>query len=94
MIGVTAKLPIQPGKEAEFEATFTELTKQVRANEAGCLQYELFREPRTANYIVFERYTDKAALDAHGQTDYFLAAQPVLGGLLAGAPVIEVFESV
>jgi quinol monooxygenase YgiN len=94
MIGVTAKLPIQPGKEAEFQTAFSELTRQVRDNEAGCLQYELFREAGTANYIVFERYTDKAALDAHGQTDYFLAAQPVLGGLLAGAPVIEVFESV
>ena len=94
MIGVTARLPVQAGKEAEFEKAFGALAEAVNAGEEGCLQYELFRVPDQPDYIVFERYTDKAALDAHGKTDYFLAAQPVLGALLSGAPKIELFESV
>ena len=94
MLGVTAKLPVQPGKEAEFEAVFAELAAQVLAQEDGCHQYELFREPGTATYVVFERYADQAALDAHGKTAHFLAAGPKLAAVLAGAPVVEVFESV
>lgn len=94
MIGVTARLPVQPGKEAEFEAVFSALAKQVNAQESGCHLYELFRTPGQPDYIVLERYADRAALDAHGKTDYFLAAQPALGALLAGKPTIEVFESV
>lgn len=94
MIGVTARLPVQPGKEAEFEAVFGELAAKVNAQETGCHLYELFRTPGQPDYIVLERYADRAALDAHGKTDYFLAAQPALGALLAGQPTIEVFESV
>lgn len=94
MIGVTARLPVQAGKEAEFEAVFAKLAAQVNANEAGCHHYQLFRTPGKPDYIVLEHYADRAALDAHGKTDYFLAAQPALGALLAGAPTVEVFESV
>jgi quinol monooxygenase YgiN len=94
MIGVTARLPVQAGKEAEFEAAFKTLSEKVNALESGCLYYTLFRTPGKPDYIVMERYADRSALDAHGKTDYFLAAQPVLGGLLAGKPTVEVFESV
>ena len=94
MIGVTARLPVQAGKEAEFETVFAALAEKVNANEAGCHLYELYRTPGTPDYIVLERYADRAALDAHGKTEYFLAAQPALGSLLAGVPKVEVFESV
>ena len=32
MIGIIATLTIQPGKESEFEAVFTDLAAKVRAN--------------------------------------------------------------
>ena len=94
MIGVTARLPVQAGKEAEFEDVFAALAKQVNAKEDGCHLYELFKTPGQPDYIVLERYADRAALEAHGKTDYFLAAQPALGALLSGPPKIEVFKSV
>jgi len=94
MIGVTARLPVQAGKEAEFEDVFAALAKQVNANEEGCHLYQLFKTPDQPDYIVLERYADRDALDAHGKTDYFLAAQPALGALLSGKPTVEVFESV
>ena len=95
MIGVTAKLTVVPGKEAEFEEAAKALVSQVNANEAGCLMYELYNSPKDASvYIFLEKYADQAALDAHGKTDYFLVAQAPLGACLAGAPDVQVFEAV
>src|SRR3981189_3436173 len=77
MIGVIATLRIQEGKADEFEAFFTELAGQVRANEAGNVAYQLTKsrtEPNT--YKVLELYKDQDALTHHGGTDYFKAAGP------------------
>ena len=42
---------------------------------------------------MMEQYTDSEALEAHRKSDYFLAANDVLGGSVAGAPEIEAFEA-
>ena len=94
-IGVIAKIPVQDGKGPEFEAFFTELAKQVRANESGCLAYQLTKsrtEPGT--YKVLEVYKDQDALTHHGGTDYFKAAGPKFGAVLAGRPEIEYLDGV
>ena len=41
MIGVVATLKVQDGKQGEFEAVFSDLAKQVRANEPGNIVYQL-----------------------------------------------------
>ena len=95
MIGVIATLKVQDGKNAEFEAIFTELAKQVRANEKGNLAYALTKsrnDPLT--YKVLELYTDQDALTAHGQSDYFKAAGPKMGPCLGGRPEIEYLDGV
>jgi len=57
--------------------------------------YELYKSSKDASvYIFIEKYTDQAALDAHGKTEYFLAAQAPLGACLAGPPDIQVYEAV
>jgi len=92
-IGVIATLKIQDGKNAEFEAFFGELAKQVRANEPGNLAYQLTQsrtEPQT--YKVLELYADQDALTQHGGTDYFKAAGPKFGAVLAGRPDIEYLD--
>lgn len=95
MIGVTAKLTIAPGKEAAFEEAAKALVAKVNANEPECLLYELYKSPKDSSvYIFLEKYADQAALDAHGKTDYFLAAQPALGACLAGAPHVQIFQAV
>ena len=94
-IGIIAKLPIQEGKGSEFEAFFTELAKQVRANEPGNLAYQLTKSRSEPNvYKVLELYKDQAAVDHHGQTDYFRAAGPKFAGVLAGRPEIEYLDGV
>lgn len=93
MINVIATLKIAPGKEAEFEAAASDLVAAVNANEPDCLLYELCRsksDPQT--YVFMERYRDQAAIEYHGKTDYFRAAQAPLGACLAGPPDIQVYS--
>jgi quinol monooxygenase YgiN len=95
MIGVIATLKVQDGKNAEFEAIFTELAKQVRANEKGNIAYALTKSRTDPNtYKVLELYTDQDALTAHGQTEYFKAAGPKLGPCMGGRPEIEYLDGV
>ena len=75
MIGVIATLTVAEGQNAEFEAIFTELAKQVKANEPGCHAYQLTRSRANPQvYKVLELYADEAALKHHGGTEYFKAA--------------------
>ena len=95
MIGIIATLKVQDGKNAEFEGVFTELAKQVRANEPGNLLYQLTKSRTDPNtYRVLELYKDQESLTHHGGTDYFKAAGPKMGPCLAGRPEIEYLDAV
>jgi quinol monooxygenase YgiN len=95
MIGIVAKLKIQDGKQAEFEQVAKDLMASVKANEPGCLTYQLYRtRGSTTEYIFMEQYASQDALKAHGQTEYFKAAGPRLGAVLGGAPEIAYYDIV
>lgn len=94
-IALVATLKVQDGKNAEFEAVFTDLAQQVRANESGCLMYQLTKSRADPNtYKVLELYKDQDALTHHSGTDYFKAAGPKMGPCLAGRPEIEFLDAV
>lgn len=94
-IGVIATLKVQEGKTAEFEAVFSDLAGQVRANEPGNKLYQVFKSRKEANtYVVMEIYADQAALDAHGKSDHFKAAGPKLGPTMAGRPDVLYLDSI
>ena len=94
-IGIVATIRIQDGKAEEFETFFTELAKQVRANEPGNLAYQLTKSRTEPNlYKVLELYTDQDAVTLHGGTEYFKAAGPKFGAVLAGRPEIEYLDGV
>ncbi len=94
-IGVIAQIRIQDGKAAEFEAFFTELAGQVRANEPGNLAYQLTKSRTEPNlYKVLEVYADQDALTHHGGTEYFKAAGPKFGAVLAGRPEVEYLDGI
>jgi len=95
MIGIVATLKVQPGKGSDFEAVFLELAAQVRANEPGNVFYQLTKsraEPET--YKVLELYKDQAALDVHGQTEYFKTIGRQMGAFMAGRPDVEYLDAV
>lgn len=94
-IGIVATMKIQEGKNAEFEAFFTELAKQVRANEPGNIAYQLTKSRKDPQeYKVLELYKDQEAVTVHGQTEYFKAAGPKFAGVLAGRPDVELLDGI
>lgn len=95
MIGVVATIKVQDGKGGEFEQIFRDLTAKVKANEPGCLVYQLTKsrtEPNT--YKVLELYRDQDALTQHGGSDYFRAASKAMGAHMDGRANIELLDSV
>jgi len=95
MICVIANVQVLPGKGGEFEGLIREVKAQVQANEPGNLLYQMTRSQTEPNsYKGIEIYRDQAAFDLHAQADYFLAALPKLGPLLAGEPHVEFLDPV
>lgn len=95
MLTIVATLPIQDGKTDDFEKVFAELAEKVLANEPGCKRYELCRSTvNKTTYVVVENYADQEALNLHGKTPYFLEAFGKFGGLLSGAPKIEILKPI
>jgi len=88
-ITVIAKLKVQSGKEAEFEAAAKQMIATVKESEPGTLSYVLHKNTKDATeFIYYEVYQDQAALDAHGKTDHMKAFGGKIGALLAGRPEI------
>jgi len=98
MIGLIARLKVQPGKGAEFEALFKTLAAKVTsdANEPGNLLYQLTKSRSDPNeYVVLELYRDQAAVDAHPKTAHFTEIFPKIGALLQpGPPQFEFVDAV
>jgi quinol monooxygenase YgiN len=95
MIGVVAVLKVQVDKAADFEKVFLDLAAKVKANEPGCIAYQLTKsraEPGV--YKVLELYASEDALKAHGGSDYFKAAGAAMGPFMAGRPEIEYLDAV
>lgn len=95
MIGIVATMRVFDGKGAEFEAVFGKLAAQVKANEPGCLFYQLTKSRKDPNvYKVLEGYKDQAAVDAHAGSEYFKAGFGEMRGLLDGRADIELLDGV
>jgi len=89
-IGMVVKLKIKAGKNAEFENGFKEAQAGVRAEEPGCLYYDLYQSPGDAQaYYVLERYTGQPAVDQHVKTKHFAKMMQAGAGLMDGPPEMQ-----
>ena len=88
MIGVIAKLNVKAEAAEEFEKVFLDLSDAVKANEPGCLMYQLCKD-EDGNYVVMEMYESEEALAAHGQSEHFKAAGAGFAGKMGGPPEIS-----
>jgi quinol monooxygenase YgiN len=94
-ITVIAKLKVQPGKDAEFEAAAKQMIATVKESEPNTLAYVLHKNTKDATeFIYYEVYQDQAALDAHGKTDHMKAFGGKIGALLAGRPEISILQEI
>ncbi len=93
MVAVIAVIRVKPGREAEFEQVFAEMTANVKANEPGNQMYQLTRsraEPQT--YKVMEVYADDAALETHRTSDHYKQGGQRLRELVEGRPEVEILD--
>ena len=93
MVVVIATLKAKSGKEDELIAAMTDLVKSVRENEPGTLDYTFHRSKKDAStFMVYEKYKDDEAIQAHMAAPHFREAGKKMAGLLGGAPVIDTYE--
>jgi len=93
MIGLVALVRVKEGKGEDFEAVFTDLARQVRAQEPGNLTYALSRKRGSeTEYVIQELYADQAAAVAHSGSAYYREARPRLEDCLAEPPVLHMLE--
>jgi quinol monooxygenase YgiN len=74
----------KPGKEKDLEAAFAPCIAATK-KEAGCLAYELNRDPdEPTTYVMFEKFKNLAALEKHLKLEHtaklFKAIEPLTDG--------------
>jgi len=92
---MVVKFKAKPGKSAEMKAFWLEMQKEVAKSEPGNVQYDLLTMADDPDvYVIIERYKDKAAVAAHGQSDKAKAMFAKLGPLMDGAPQADYLQLV
>jgi quinol monooxygenase YgiN len=81
----------KPGKEKELEAVCAPCIAATK-KEAGCLAYELNHDPDDSTaYIMFEKFKNVAALEAHLKQDHTKKLLDALGPLTDGEIKAKVY---
>ena len=84
------RLKLQADSAERFETLFAKAAKLARA-EKGCRTYELSRDAKgESRYLVYERWDNLAALEAHIKSPHFLELSDEVGAMLDGEPEIDV----
>jgi quinol monooxygenase YgiN len=76
MIDVVVTQRVNAGMEEAFEAIAREITSSTLSRDKGCLRYEWYRADAPQTYILIERWTDQAGVQAHLNADHFAALMP------------------
>jgi quinol monooxygenase YgiN len=82
----------KPGKEKDLEAAFAPCLAATKG-EAGCLAYELNRDPDDPTaYVMFEKFKNTAALEAHLKSEHTTKLLKALEPLTEGEIRAKVYE--
>lgn len=85
------RLKLKDGNGPKFEEAFAKAAAETH-KEKGNKTYEMSRSAKDANdYLVYERWQDFAALQAHLKAPHFAALLTEVTGMLDGAPEFKVF---
>ena len=92
-MNVVARIKVKAGTEDEAEAAFRKQIDYVTREEPGTLEYVMHRLKKDPTvFLFYERYADAAAFDKHGKSPAMQELFGKLQSILAGPPVIEIFE--
>ena len=68
---VIAQYTVRPGEEEQVASALRNMRAPSRA-EPGNLDYQVLRDPQQpGRFVLYERYTDEAAFQAHLATEHF-----------------------
>jgi quinol monooxygenase YgiN len=76
MIDIVVTQRVNAGMEEAFEAIARQLTVNTLSKDEGCLRYEWYRAEAPQTYILIERWTDMAAVQAHLKAEHIAALMP------------------
>ena len=72
-VSVFASFRPHPGREADLRALLEWMVERTRA-EPGCERYDLYEERDAGRVLhLFERYRDQGSLEAHRDTEHYVA---------------------
>ncbi len=85
MLSITAVLRARAGEEAKLLAALLDVAVHVRANEPGTLGFHVSRDLDDPTvFTTYERFANRAAMDAHNGSDavaqFFDVARAILDG--------------
>ncbi len=84
---------VKDGKEQDFHDLAVRLTEVTRADDEGCLSYVFHqRQNDPKEYVLYEQWRDREALDAHIAHLETLLGPPTPGGRLPAA-LLDLCES-
>jgi len=81
-LDVVVTLRVHAGKEGEAETLLREMEASTLANDEGCLRYEWYRAQTPQTFILLERWTSNAAVQAHLKAPHMAAIFQKIGPLL------------
>jgi quinol monooxygenase YgiN len=68
---LTARWVAKEGEEEAVREALAQLAGPTR-EESGCLLWQPHRDPDDPRvFFIYEQYTDRAAYDAHGESEHF-----------------------
>jgi quinol monooxygenase YgiN len=83
MLIVAGTIALDSAKRAEVETAFDQM-RDATLKEPGCLEYQVYLDRKEPGMVlIFERWVDEAALQAHFATPHMAA----FGAMLANAGV-------
>ena len=76
MLDMVVTQRVKAGMEGAFEALAREITANTVSKDKGCLRYEWYQAEAAQTYILIERWTDQAAVEAHLKAEHLAALMP------------------
>ena len=88
-----ATLIVKPGMEGEFERLQRELSELTHGSEPGTAVYDVIRHrTRPATYVVYGRFKDEAAFQAHQASPFHDRLVPPILATLAEQMDLQFFD--
>ncbi len=85
MLSITAVLRAKPGEEAKLLAALLDVAVHVRANEPGTLGFHVSHDLEDPTVLTtYERFANRAAMDAHNGSDAVARFSHVASAILDG----------